>query len=117
MSGGQFVPKDKVKLFGVDRAQTCRKKGAEVFEANSVAVVVKPIKNLRRKIKNILLRFKKLDDCSVADIIPETSSLTARGVIKLLEEVGLTPSEIESFVEWAHGIGLRPDKCYAAAAF
>jgi hypothetical protein len=65
----------------------------------------------------MLLRFKKLDDCSVADIIPETSSLTARGVIKLFEEAGLNPSEIESFVEWARGIGLRPDKCYAAAAF
>jgi hypothetical protein len=51
MSGGQFVPKDKVKLFGVDRAQTCRKKGAEVFEANLVAVIVEPIKNSRGKIK------------------------------------------------------------------
>jgi hypothetical protein len=59
MSGGQFVPKDKVKLFGVDRAQTCRKKGAEVFEANSVAMVVKPIKNSRGKIKNILCKIQE----------------------------------------------------------
>ena len=67
--------------------------------------------------KTYYVRFKKLGDYSVADIIPETSSLTARGVIKLLEEASLTPSEIDSFVEWARGIGLRPDKCYAAAAF
>jgi hypothetical protein len=38
-------------------------------------------------------------------------------VSKLLEAAGLAPSEIERFVEWARDIGLRPDKCYAAAAF
>ena len=45
MSGSQLAPNDDAELLGIDRVQTCHEKGAEVFKANWVAVVVSFIFN------------------------------------------------------------------------
>jgi len=45
MSGSQLAPNDDAELLGIDRVQACHEKGAEVFKANWVAVVVSFIFN------------------------------------------------------------------------
>jgi len=94
----------------------CREEGAEVFRANSAVVLVRRIKDTRGKVK-YEVKVKRADDCSVVDLIPEITSLTAKEVAKLLKKAGLTPGEIGEYIKWARRLMSGPSKDEVAALF
>lgn len=60
---------------------------------------------------------KRADDCSVVDIVPETSILTSKEVEKLLKKAGLTPGEIDEYVKWARKLMSGPSREEVASLF
>ena len=94
----------------------CREEGAEVFRANSAVVLVRRVGDARGRAK-YEVKVKRVEDCSVVDLIPETTSLTSKEVAKLLKRAGLAPSEIEKYVEWARRLTSGPGKDEIAELF
>jgi len=98
------------------QAVPCIEDGAEVFAASSAVVLVREVEGSRGRTK-YEMKIKRVDDCSVVDIVPETTSLTSKEVVKLLKKAGLTPSEIEKYVEWARKLAAGPGRDEVAALF
>jgi hypothetical protein len=98
------------------QAVPCIEDGAEVFAASSAVVLVREVEGARGRAK-YEVKVKKVDDCSVVDIIPETSSLTSKELAKMLKKAGLTPSEIEKYIDWARRLMSGPSKDEVAALF
>jgi hypothetical protein len=98
------------------RSVPCVEDGAEAFAASSVVVLMRKVGSARGKAK-YEVKVKKADDCSVVDLIPETTSLTSKEIMKLLKKAGLTPGEIEKYLEWARKLMSGPDKDEVAALF
>jgi hypothetical protein len=98
------------------QAVPCIEDGAEAFTAGSAVVLVREVEGSRGKTK-YEMKIKRVDDCSVVDIVPETTSLTSKEVVKLLKKAGLTPSEIEKYVEWARKLAAGPGRDEVAALF
>ena len=94
----------------------CREDGAEAFAAGSAVVLVRRVDSARGRAK-YEVKVKRVDDCSVVDLIPEINSLTAKEVIKLLKKTGLTPGEIDEFTKWARRLAAGPNKNEIAAVF
>jgi len=94
----------------------CIEDGVEAFTARSAVVLVREVEGSRGKIKHEI-KIKRANDCSVVDIIPETTSLTSKEVVKLLKKAGLTPEEIEKYVEWARKLAAGPSRDELAAVF
>jgi hypothetical protein len=97
-------------------AVLCREEGAEAFAAGSAVVLVRKVDSARGRAK-YEVKVKKADDCSVVDLIPETTSLTSKEVAKLLKKAGLTPKEIEKYVEWVRKLAAGPSRDEVAALF
>jgi len=98
------------------RGVPCTEDGVEAFAASSTVVLVRKVDSARGRAK-YEIKVKRADDCSVVDIIPETTNLTSKEVAKLLKRAGLTPGEIEKYVEWARKLAAGPDKDEVAALF
>jgi len=98
------------------RSVPCIEDGAEVFAASSVVILVREVEGARGRAK-YEVKVKRADDCSVVDIIPETSSLTSKELAKLLKKAGLTPGEIEEYVKWARKLAAGPSRDEVAAVF
>jgi hypothetical protein len=94
----------------------CIEDSAEVFAVSSVVVLVREVEGVRGKAK-YEVKIKRADDCSVVDIVPETASLTSKELAKLLKKAGLTPSEIEKYIDWARRLMSGPSKDEVAALF
>ncbi len=94
----------------------CVEDNAEVFAAGSAVVLVRKVGDARGKTK-YEVKIKRADDCSVVDLIPETTSLTSKEVAKLLKKAGLTPEELEKYVEWARKLVAGPSRDEIAAMF
>jgi hypothetical protein len=94
----------------------CREEGAEVFAAGSAVVLVRKVDSARGRAK-YEVKVKRADDCSVVDIIPETASLTSKEVARLLKRAGLTPEELERYIEWVRKLVAGPSRDEVAALF
>jgi hypothetical protein len=94
----------------------CREEGAEVFAASSAVVLVRKVDSARGRAK-YEVKVKRVDDCSVVDIIPETASLTSKEVARLLKRAGLTPEELERYIEWVRKLVAGPSRDEVAALF
>ncbi|MFZ8840568.1 MAG: hypothetical protein ACO2PM_16950 [Pyrobaculum sp.] len=98
------------------RSVPCTEDGAETFAAGSVVVLIRKVGDARGKAK-YEVKIKRAEDCSVVDLIPETASLTSREVARLLKKAGLTPAEIEKYVEWARKLMSGPSREEVASLF
>ena len=98
------------------RSVPCTEDGAETFAAGSVVVLIRKVGDARGKAK-YEVKIKRAEDCSVVDLIPETASLTSREVARLLKKAGLTPAEIEKYVEWARKLMSGPSRDEVASLF
>ena len=94
----------------------CIEDGAEAFAAGSVVVLARKVVGARGRAK-YEVKVKRADDCSVVDLIPETTGLTSKEVTKLLKRAGLTPAEIDEYVKWARRLTSGPDEDEVAALF
>jgi hypothetical protein len=94
----------------------CIEDGVEAFATGSVVVLIRKVEGARGKTK-YEVKVKRADDCSVVEIIPETSSLTTKELAKLLKKAGLTSEEIAKYVEWARRLMSGPSKDEVAALF
>jgi len=95
---------------------SCKEEGAEVFSTNAVVVLVRKVDTSRGRTK-YEVKVKRADDCSVVDIIPETTNLTSKEVARLLKRAGLTPEELERYIEWARKLVAGPSRDEVAALF
>ena len=94
----------------------CIEDGAEVFAVGSVVVLIRKVVGARGRAR-YEVKVKRADDCSVVDLISETTSLTSKEVTKLLKRAGLTPAEIDEYVKWARRLASGPGKDEVAALF
>ena len=98
------------------RSVPCIEDGTETFAVSSVVVLVRKVSDVRGRAK-YEVKVKRAEDCSVVDLIPETTSLTSKEVTKLLKKAGLTPGEIDEYVKWARRLVSGPGKDEVAALF
>jgi hypothetical protein len=94
----------------------CIEEGAEAFVAGSAVVLIRKVAGARGRTK-YEVKVKRVDDCSVVDIIPETASLTSKEVARLLKRAGLTPEELERYIEWVRKLVAGPSRDEVAALF
>jgi diadenosine tetraphosphate (Ap4A) HIT family hydrolase len=94
----------------------CVEDGAEAFAANSAVILVRKISSARGRIK-YEVKAKRAGDCSIVDLIPETTNLTSKEVARLLKKAGLTPGEVDEFVKWARRLMSGPSRDEVAALF
>jgi hypothetical protein len=90
--------------------------GAEVFVVGFVVVLVQKVGGVRGRAK-FEIKIKKADDCSIVDLIPETTNLTSKEVVRLLRRAGLMPAEIDEYVKWARRLLSGPSRSEVAALF
>jgi hypothetical protein len=114
--GGEEIQTFKLNVAFKPTPAPCLEDGVEIFTANSVVILVRKTASARGKTK-YELKIKRVDDCSVVDIVPETASLTSKEVTKLLKRAGLTPEELERYVEWARKLVAGPSRDEVAALF
>jgi len=98
------------------RGVPCTEDGVEAFAASSAVVLVRKVDSARGRAK-YEVKVKRVDDCSVVDIIPEVASPTSKEVARLLKRAGLTPEELERYIEWARKLVAGPSRDEVAALF